>query len=133
MARALDLDSRISFVGFVDRIGDVLASVDAVVHASVLPEPFGQVVVEGMAAGLPVIAADAGGPAETIDDEVTGLLYPPGDVDALAERLLRLARDEELRKRLGANARRAARRFAPEALAPQVVNVYREVLRGASR
>ena len=49
------------------------------VHASVVPEPFGQVVAQGMAAGVPVVAADAGGPAEMIDDGVNGFVVPAGD------------------------------------------------------
>ena len=59
-----------------------LAAMDVLVHSSTIPEPFGQVVVEGMAAGLPVVAADAGGPAEIVRDDVDGLLYPMGDQGA---------------------------------------------------
>ena len=63
---------------------------DVFVHASISPEPFGQVVVEAMLAGVPVVAAAAGGRAEILTDGVNGLLYPAGDVEALAEALRRL-------------------------------------------
>ena len=73
----LGISDRVDFCGFVHDVPKFLMDVDILVHASVIPEPFGQVVVEGMAAGLAVVASDAGGPAEVITHEVDGLLYPP--------------------------------------------------------
>ncbi|HWH94452.1 MAG TPA: glycosyltransferase, partial [Baekduia sp.] len=77
-ARALGIEDRVDFTGFVEDVGGELRRLDLLVHASVLPEPFGLVVIEGMAAGVPVIAAAAGGPAEHIEDGREGLLVPPG-------------------------------------------------------
>ena len=57
----LGLTGRVDFRGFQADIPAELAELDVLVHATVIPEPFGQVVVEGMAAGLPVIASHAGG------------------------------------------------------------------------
>jgi glycosyltransferase involved in cell wall biosynthesis len=62
--------------------------------------------LEAMASGLPCIATNVGGVPEWLSDEVNGLLIPPGDVDILADRLLRLAADPELRAAYGARARR---------------------------
>jgi glycosyltransferase involved in cell wall biosynthesis len=87
----LGLEDRVELAGFRDDVSRELASADVLVHASVIPEPFGRVVVEGMAAGLPVVAADAGGPREIVKHDVDGLLYPPGSVPALADALLRIA------------------------------------------
>jgi glycosyltransferase involved in cell wall biosynthesis len=129
LADRLGLNGRLEFTGFRERIADELARLDVLVHASIEPEPFGQVVAEGMLAGLPVVAAAAGGPAEVVEDGVDGLLYPPGDTEALAEALRRLAADEPLRRRLGEAARRKAVEFTPEAVAPQILDLYREVLR----
>jgi glycosyltransferase involved in cell wall biosynthesis len=123
----LDLADRVEFRGFRDDVQDELAQLDVLVHASVLPEPFGQVVVEGMAAGLPVVAADAGGPAEILESGVTGILVPAGDTAALADALRRLAEDGELRLRLGEAARLRAMAFAPERIAPQVLEIYRGI------
>ena len=92
----LGVAERVLFAGFVDDIPSLLTDTDVVVHASVIPEPFGQVVLEGMAAGLPVVAAAAGGPLELIAHDVNGLLVPPGDRDALADQLRRLALDRAL-------------------------------------
>jgi len=124
-ARALGLADRVEFAGFVDDIPALLAQIDVLVHASTLPEPFGQVVVEGMAAGCTVIAANAGGPAEVITPEVDGLLVPPDDVAALASALARVADDPDLRLRLGAAARGRAADFDPDIVVPRIVEVYR--------
>jgi glycosyltransferase involved in cell wall biosynthesis len=114
--------------GFCDDIGAELGELDVLVHASLITEGFGLVVVEGMAAGLAVVAARAGGPTEIITDGQDGLLYPPGDVHALAAAVRRLAADEPMRTRLGEAARRRARDFTPEVIAPQVLALYRTVL-----
>lgn len=128
LARKLGLDGRVELTGFREDVTYELAGIDALVHASVLPEPFGQVVAEGMAAGVPVIAADAGGPAEFVVDGENGLLYPPGDVDALAAALTRIARDPDLRARLGEAGRARAAAFTPAAVAEQVQALYDELL-----
>jgi glycosyltransferase involved in cell wall biosynthesis len=127
-ASALGVAPRIEFRGHRDDVPAELAELDILVHASVLAEPFGQVVVQGMAAGLAVVATDAGGPAEIIQDGYNGLLYPPGDAHALADALIRFARDPELRRRLGAAGRLSAAPFAPEVVAPRVLEVYRSIL-----
>jgi glycosyltransferase involved in cell wall biosynthesis len=127
-AAGLGLNGRVHFVGFQDDVVGQMSRFDLLVHASIIPEPFGQVVVEGMAAGLPVLAARAGGPAEVIDDGVTGILYDPGNADALAQSLRRLAEDPALRKRLSEAARIRARDFTPEIIAEQVFGVYRTLL-----
>jgi glycosyltransferase involved in cell wall biosynthesis len=125
---ALGLDGRLEFRGFRDDVRLELQRADVLVNASAVPEPFGQVVVEGMAAGLPVVAPNAGGPAEVIDDGVTGILYEPNDAEALAQALRLLARDGELRRRLGEAGRLHARRFAPAEVATAVAAVYHDVL-----
>lgn len=125
---ALGLEDRVELAGFREDIAEELASMDVLVHASLIPEAFGQVVVEGMAAGLAVVATAAGGPAEVIVDGRDGLLYPMGDVDALAATLRRVAADGDLRARLGLLARRRALEFSPGAIAPQMVALYEAAL-----
>jgi glycosyltransferase involved in cell wall biosynthesis len=124
----LGLADAVHFTGFVEHVEDELAKLDVLVHASVVPEPFGQVVVEGMAAGLPVIATDAGGPAEIITDGVDGLLVAPGDVAALTAALRRLVLDQKLRARLGTAATRTVQGFAPEVIGRQMRALYDELL-----
>ena len=91
LATSLGIADRVEFRGFRDDVWAELADMDMLVHASITPEPFGQVIVEAMHAGLPVIAASGGGPSEIVTDGVDGLLYPPGDVDGLCAALTRLA------------------------------------------
>lgn len=133
LTEELGLDGRVTFVGHTDQVEEELALLDVLVHASVLPEPFGQVVVEGMAAGLAVIASAAGGPLEIITDGVDGLLVTPADPAALAQAMRRLAEDPPLRERLGAAALVRARAFDPCVTGPQVSALYRDLNPGRRR
>ena len=91
-------------------------------------EGYGVVAREAMAYGRPVVASAVGGLAEAVEDGVTGLLVPPGDVAALEAALRRLLADEELGARLGAAARRrAVERFSHEAEAAALIEAYADV------
>ena len=81
---------------------------DAVVHASVYPEPFGRVIVEGMLAGRPVIATRGGGVTEILDDE-SGVLVEPNDAAALARAIELLASDPARAARIAAHGMARAR------------------------
>jgi glycosyltransferase involved in cell wall biosynthesis len=134
-----DIRARIDASGFSDRVfitgyqaavEEYYAAVDVVVHNSTIPEPFGMVVPEGMAAGRPVIAADAGGPREVVTPGTDGLLVRPGDVASLAAAMLSLAGDPDLRRTMGEAGRRKAReRFGIAPQAAAVRAVYDAVLR----
>jgi glycosyltransferase involved in cell wall biosynthesis len=129
----LGLTDRVELRGHRDDIAGELAELDAVVHCSTVPEPFGQVVVEAMGVGRPVIASAAGGPLEVITDGVTGLLTPPGDAGALAGAMARLAEDRSLADRLVAAAQSVPPRFAPDAAAAATLRVYRAAARRRAR
>lgn len=103
-AEALGVADRVDFLGHVDDIDGLLATWDVAVQASTRPEPLGQNVLQYLAAGRAVVAADEGGPAEWIIDGGNGLLVPPRDVDALATALGRLDADAALRSRLATAA-----------------------------
>ncbi|MFI2229008.1 glycosyltransferase family 4 protein [Nocardia testacea] len=124
-ATALDLP--VEFTGHVDDPGPYFARADIAVHCSVLAEPFGQVVVEAMAAGCAVVAADAGGPAEVLRPGIDGLLTPPGDPAALAAALDRLIADPALRTRLSAAARERSADFGIAATARAVTGLLEQV------
>ncbi|TFV88389.1 glycosyltransferase family 1 protein [Blastococcus sp. CT_GayMR20] len=120
----LGLRDRVEFAGFVDDVLGALGTFDVLVHASTIPEPFGQVVLEGLAAGVPVVATREGGPGEIVTDGADGLLYDAGDADALAERLRELHSDAALRARLARGGRARAADFAPEVVGGQVLALY---------
>lgn len=128
-AARLGISSQIDFRGFRPDVWKELDGLDILVHCSVTPEPFGQVVLEGMAAGLAVVASAAGGPAEVITSGVNGILTPPGDAGELAAALRRLHEDPALRAELGAAAQERSREFTPERSAQQLLAVYREILK----
>ncbi|UCG33053.1 MAG: glycosyltransferase [Phycisphaerales bacterium] len=113
-ARHLNIADRITFLDHVLDPQNIYAACDIVVHTSKRPEPFGLVVIEAMACGRPVVATQEGGPAETILDHQTGLLYPLGDHVALARAIGTLVSDHQLRDRLGQAARKHAQRHFDE-------------------
>ncbi len=133
LASRLGIAERIDFRGFREDIWPELASFDVLVHASVIPEPFGQVVLEGMAAGLAVLAPDEGGPAEVIEDGQTGMLFRSRNEDALAGAMRALAEDPAARERLGATAKLALEEYRPERLAARLEGVYERMLKQQAR
>ncbi|MEK6280864.1 MAG: glycosyltransferase family 4 protein [Acidobacteriota bacterium] len=128
MARQLGISSRIGFTGFVSNPATAMRSLDIMVHASTQPEPFGLVIVEGMACGRAVIVSEAGGAAELIESGINALGHPPGDAVRLSERLMELASDASLRTRLGEAGRSTAeRRFNRTRLSTELTAIYRRV------
>jgi len=95
LVKSLGLADRVIFTGFRSDVPRLLSALDVVVHASSLPEPFGRVVIEGMAAGKPVVATAAGGVLEIIEDGINGLLVPCKDSKAIANAVLELLSDRE--------------------------------------
>ena len=91
-----------------DELPDIFAASDVVVLPSVR-EQFGQVLVEGMACGLPAIAVAAHGPSEIVADGQTGWLVPPDDEEALAAALVMAVNDAPERRRRGTAAYAAVR------------------------
>lgn len=108
---ATRLRSNVTFAGHVHDVDELLDSADVLVAVSSTPEPFGQVVVQGLAAGVVVIAADEGGPAEVLTGG-SGILISPGSSEALAEELLRLARNPRRAAAISANAVARAEAFS---------------------
>jgi len=90
-------------------------------------EPFPLAVLEAMAAGLPAVASRAGGLVESIQDGETGLLVEPDNSEALADALIRLLQDDELRETMAEAARtRAVGRYSWDRVAGDFLEVYRK-------
>lgn len=127
-AEELGIASQVEFRGFREDVWQELTELDVLVHCSVSAEPFGQVVLEGMRAGLPVVAANDGGPRELITNGLDGLLTAPGDPSELALALHRLRDDPELRRRLADAGHERSLLFTPERTAERLLRVYAEIL-----
>lgn len=100
-----NLADRVIFTGYQKYPAACMAAMDVVVHTSTSPEPFGLVVLEGMALGKPVVATAHGGPLDVVVEGETGFLTAPGDATQLAAVLARLLGDAGLRQRVGAAGR----------------------------
>jgi glycosyltransferase involved in cell wall biosynthesis len=110
---AEELPGRVHWLGFRDDIPVLMAACTVVAHTSTEPEPFGRVIVEGMLAGRPVIATAAGGAIELVAAGVTGVLVPPGDVDALRAAIRRVLEQPEWAAAMAERGRvEAQRRFS---------------------
>jgi glycosyltransferase involved in cell wall biosynthesis len=126
-AGRLGLNGRASFLGLVPRaaLPDLLAQTDVVVLPSFW-EGSPVALIEAMSAGKPIVASNVGGNPELVANGENGLIVPPGDPEALAQALLRLARDGALRERMGRLSRQRFERggFSPAEVAAQTLRAY---------
>ena len=129
-AARLRIADRVEFLGFRRDVAAELGKLDILVHASITGEPFGQVVIEGMAAGLPVIASRGGGVPEIITDGENGLLTTMGDSAGLAEAIMRLLANPAEAQRLGrAGYEHVRKHFRASRGANKVADIYEEILK----
>ncbi len=133
-AEKLGIAERLRLVGECNDMPAALALADVVVHASTAPEAFGRVVIEAQAMARPVIAADLGGPVETVEPGITGWRVPAGDASALAAMIEQvLAMSPADRAAMGAQARAAVLRgYTVQAMQAATLAVYEELLAGVA-
>ncbi len=130
LCRDLQLTDAVEFAGFVVDVAARIAQLDIVVHASTTGEPFGQVIIEAMAEGKPVVATNGGGVPEIVQDGITGLLVPMGDAPRMAEALIYLLDHPEVAVRMGRDGReRVLARFTIQRTARMVESIYSRVLK----
>jgi glycosyltransferase involved in cell wall biosynthesis len=128
-ARRLPNSRAIHFIGFVDEVPALLHTLDVLVNPSIHPEGLGQVIIEAMMTGKPVIASASGGPVDLIEDGRTGRLVPPGDGAALAGALDEMLRDPPKAAAMGRLGReRAVERYDIRKTARAVERIYEKVL-----
>jgi glycosyltransferase involved in cell wall biosynthesis len=128
LARELGVRSRTHFTGFRADVGAVYAASDTIALTSA-HEGTPVTVIEALAAGVPVVSTNVGGVADIVDHGRTGLLTPPGDVDAIATALLRLIEHPEERTTMGESGRAAViDRYSVPRLVRDVDALYRELL-----
>jgi glycosyltransferase involved in cell wall biosynthesis len=126
-AHRLGLAEKIGFTGFVAEPAAALRALDVIVHASTRPEPFGMVIVEGMACGKAVVASVASGAAEILSHGQNLLVYPCGDAGKLAQSIMTVLDEPELRARLGTAGRRSVEAlFQKSRLAAELIDIYHQ-------
>jgi glycosyltransferase involved in cell wall biosynthesis len=125
IANRYQLEGRVGFTGYIDDPASAMRALDIVVHASTLPEPFGRVIVEGMATERPVVSTSIGGAAELVEHDVWGLSVRPNDPASLADAISRLAEDPEARRRLGTAGRaRVFKAFNRSVMVQSLLQIY---------
>lgn len=124
------LENKFTINDFRADMPDVFAAFDIFVLPSILPEPFGLVVIEAMASGKPVVATAPGGPSEAVVNGETGFLVPPSDAAAIAQALEKLLADPQKRASMGQAGRLRAREvFALPRYVTEFEELYESVLR----
>jgi len=127
-ARRWNLSEEVHFLGLRNDVPEILPALDSLVHPS-RSESLPNAVLEGMAAGLAVIATRVGGTEEAVEPGKTGVLVEPEAPMALAQALRRMARSPEERRALGRTAQAVVReRFSVGQALEALVRLYREIL-----
>jgi glycosyltransferase involved in cell wall biosynthesis len=127
MARALAIADRVRFLGNRDDVPALLRSVDLFALASKF-EPFGVVLLEAKAAGLPIVATAVNEIPEIVADGASGLLTPAGDAPNMADLFVKLALDRDWRVRVGNRARIEAQQHSLQAAVAAYESLYEESL-----
>lgn len=128
LARRLNVESHTHFTGNRDDIPSVLAEVDVVVSPSTLDEGFGLVLLEGMAAGKPVVGFDVGAASLLLDGKNAGRVIERGDYESFAQALSELLMDRTMRQNMGIAARDRALDFSLSRHVDQLCSIYDQVL-----
>ncbi len=127
LRKTLSLEQQVVLAGFRDDVPAILKACDVFVLSSV-KEGLSIATIEAMGLGKPVVVTDSGGPAEIVVHERSGLLVPPADAEALAQGLIRVIKDEDFSKTIGANGRSAVReRFGIADTIKSYVELYRSL------
>jgi glycosyltransferase involved in cell wall biosynthesis len=128
LTRELGVSQKVIYTGYREDIPSLLQEIDILVFPT-LTEAFSRVILESMAASIPIIATDVGGNSEAVVHGITGYIVPPQDVQALANRINELINDRGKRKKMGKAARaRVKDLFTMERHVALIEKLYHEVL-----
>ncbi|MBU6950600.1 glycosyltransferase family 4 protein [Hahella sp. HN01] len=128
-AKLLGVEKNIIWAGFVRDVHEVYKDVDLVLHSSIEPEPFGLVVTEAMASGVPIIASKLGAPEELVDDGVTGLLVDPRNSTEFSTAIQKVVMDAAFRKLITQSAKISVKEnFLPKQYADRMCEIYDQAI-----
>jgi N-acetyl-alpha-D-glucosaminyl L-malate synthase BshA len=126
-ARELGVSADVRFLGKLDTVADLLQQTDLFLLPT-QSESFGLAALEAMACGAPVVGSRAGGLPEVVEDGVSGILEPPGSVEAMGRRSVELLRDSSRYATMSAAAVSRALRYDADRIVPMYESLYREVV-----
>jgi glycosyltransferase involved in cell wall biosynthesis len=133
MVLARGLADRVHFLGHRNDVPKLMMAVDAMVHPSIDPEPFGRTLVEAMLAGVPVIATNAGAAPDILEGGKAGTLVPPGDSAALAQAIADvLAKPTTLKGQLEYASARAQAHYGVAQMLDKIDHLIRKTRTGAA-
>jgi len=132
MAKELSLENTL-FMGFIEDIDIIYNALDLNVLTS-KSEALSLSLIEGMTVGLPALGSDTGGIGEVITEGVTGELFPVGDSEALAEKILKLYKDKELYAKYSENAEKNIKeRFSAQVMCKKMTDIYKRLIEGGGK
>ena len=134
LSKKLDVEKHIKFAGFIGatfKKALYYRAADVFVHPSFL-EMFPVVNLEAMACGVPIVASKVGGIPEVIQNGKNGLLVPPRDSNELANAIIYLLENEDVREKMGKNGRKKVEGYSWERVAKETEDVYNSVLENYS-
>ena len=131
LVKELNIEENVNFLGYISENEkySYYKSADVCVFPSRY-EPFGIVLLEAMACGKPVVASNVGGIPFVVEEGKTGLLFESGNVEDLADKIMTILKNEELREKMGEAGRERAKEFTWDKIAERTVEVYKEILKG---
>ncbi len=126
-AQALGLNGAAIFLGLRDDVAEIMAMFDVVVLPSI-NEGMGRAAVEAMAAGKPVVGSRVSGIQNVVEHEVSGLLVPPGDPEAIAGAVVRVLQEPALRLSLTSNASQTLHAYSVDAMMARIHHLYAQLI-----
>lgn len=129
LTRRLGLARIVEFMSAREDVPSIMHQLDCLVSATITPEAFGRSIVEAQASGVAVVSTRVGGVVDIIDDEINGLFCNSQDPKDMADKILKLYRDRDLRARLVINGRkRVEENFSLDTMTTKTLSVYEEAL-----
>lgn len=127
LAEELGISDKVQFLGHSDNVPILMAACDVITHCSTTPEPFGRIIVEAMLCTKPVIATNAGGAKEIIEQNKSGILVPMKDIDALSNEIIKCVRDQNFASKIASSARTRAERFSSKRMCDEFMHIVSQL------
>ena len=124
----MGIADNVRFLGWRSDVNKIMGCFDIFVLPS-MNEGMGRVLVEAMAAGLPIVASRVGGIPDLVKHGENGLLVPPADAGALEQAISDLLSDKAKRKRMGEAGKKMCRPYSAEAMVEQIDDLYKNLLK----